>query len=78
MYSRVVEKSSLRQAYPCLMESTTPYGLIVLFTEKQVGVVLVNAGRGGPVVGTYARDWGPDAFKPFEGNVILSNNGFGV
>ena len=63
-------KTELKErSYPWLGEGDN--GLIVLFTQKKKGVVIV----GSPlyVVGYQVSSWIMDTFKPFTGSVTLSN-----
>lgn len=47
--------------------------VVVLFTEKDSGVVLEEGDGSSFERGKYSPDWNEAAFKLFEGEVVLSN-----
>lgn len=57
--------------YPCIM--TNEHGLIVLMTRPKCGMV-VEVGESNHRIGDYLTFWCMDVFKPFEGEVRLSND----
>lgn len=65
-----VEKQKKQESeYPKLMASVS--GNVVLFLEKNRGILLVSDGA--KVVGDYETTWIEEYFTDFDGTVTLSN-----
>lgn len=60
--------------YPVIRESVHEEGLLVLFTASNTGFVLASAPGVTWNVGKHLTCWDPEAFKPFDGTVTLSND----
>lgn len=59
-------------SYPCLREGKIMKGLVVLFSDRTEGVVVV--GTNTFPVGYYAKGWTyADKWLPFDGKVVLQN-----
>lgn len=58
--------------YPCLMESTTIPGRVILFTEQGKGTVVAEP-DGVYQLGYAASIWDMEHFRPYRGAVILEN-----
>lgn len=66
---REVKKEGIN--YPCLMIGSD--GSIVLMKAPCEGVVLIEGGSGYEI-GYEANNWSMDCFKPFNGEITLSND----
>ncbi len=61
--------------YPCLMIYEGNVGeckMVVLFHKEEHGTV-VSSKNGTHIVGTYLISWNMKHFKPFKGEIVLSN-----
>lgn len=65
-------KNNEESEYPCLMESNTSNGLVVLMTAKGRGTV-VYSGLSARSVGYHDHGWSPHSFEVFTGTIKLSN-----
>lgn len=71
MITSVVSSQQIKPEFPKLMSHSD--GLIVLFTEKGVGVSVV--GDTHSKAGRYSATWNYTHFEDFSGSVTLSNGG---
>lgn len=75
MNIKVNETKNVEKVYPYIGEmDANNTGLLVLFTTSEMGTVLRSGtGRNKYDVGSYRTDWLQFNFKPFNGDVTLSN-----
>ena len=66
----VAKKCEKKTIYPYLAKHST--GCIVYFTKKKTGVCLVP-GKCLETPGSYSAEWNEPDFRPFDGEVTLSN-----
>ena len=59
--------------YPILMESTDGSGMIVKFTSKHCGTVIVVGNQKTYKEFEYHDDWGVDYFSVFNGSITMVN-----
>lgn len=57
--------------FPCLMIAEN--GMVVLFTDKSTGTVLLKSHDGVWNIGHYSDIWEWGNFYPFKGSITLSN-----
>jgi hypothetical protein len=69
----IIEGPLPQRGYPCLKRSLGT-GCIVLFTERNKGIVVHNAGEGGMSEGTFTDCWNEEGFEHFDGRVTLENS----
>lgn len=67
MKSKVI-KGEVENDFPKLMEAES--GRVVLFIADGIGTTIGGVGD----LGSYYNDWSMDVFKPFHGEVILTEN----
>jgi len=71
MKAEIIKKEcENKSVYPCLMQSFS--GIVVLFTEKKVGIVIV--GNDFYSTGEFKKNWIMDNFHKFEGRLIIEND----
>ena len=71
MKSTTIEKQEKHYQFPLLMQSTAT-GLIVLFTEYEVGTAVTCNKL--TDIGHYSEFWSMETFEVFDGQVTLEND----
>jgi hypothetical protein len=69
--SKIVENKEESNSFPKLMMSVD-CGSIVLFTSESIGTVLSGSNK--YKLGDFSRDWFPNCFEDFTGELILKSN----
>lgn len=67
----VANPKAVADEYPCIKKHDAT-GLIVLFSERSKGIVVVGDSQF-ETVGVYAEDWYMPTFKKFHGSVTIEN-----
>ena len=61
-----------KKEYPCLKICNTT-NIIILFTSPEKGTVVNSGNSNNYPIGYYSSFWAMSPFKPFEGEITLSN-----